>query len=139
MALTMRMAQIGQLDEWEDIPNTGTHDTISQRGLDTPKGMGGNNYQICVADSYNHRILVWNTLPENSDDLADIVIGQSDFTKNAWNDTDQNGVENYGVIDGRVLRLPLACDMSMEQLFIADSFNHRVLIYNALNKRPANN
>lgn len=129
--------QLGQNTDIGSAANSGNV-TASQRSMYIPAGIGGNKYQMCVADMYNHRVLVWNELPDSSKDLADIVIGQSDFSKNTKNDIDQNGKTSLQ-INSRVLNTPHGCDISMEQLFIADKNNNRVLIFNALNKRPINN
>lgn len=128
--------QIGQLDDYSSARNAGQQ--TNQRGMADLYGIGGNNHQICVADRINNRVLIWLTLPDSSEDLANVVIGQSDFTKNTPQDTDQNGVKNSHP-DELTLEHPKDCDISMEQLFIADTNNSRVLVYNALNKRPSIN
>ncbi len=125
--------QLGQLDDLSEGKNH--NNETSQSGLDYPRGIGGNKHQICVADSGNHRVLVWSKIPISNNDLADIVRGQSDFEKNPYNDTEQDVVTNISP-NGFTLNKPNDCDMSMEQLFIADEYNNRVLVFDALNKRP---
>ncbi len=127
--------QVGQESDTGSGQNAG-QSSVNQRGFSFPVDIGGNKHQVCVVERNNNRVLVWSELPESSDDLADIVIGQSDFTKNAENDANQDGTGWDDPIDGRVLYEPRACDMSLEQLFIVDARNFRVLVYNALNKRP---
>lgn len=126
--------QLGQKSDFLREDNYG-EDSTNQSGFRYPTQMGGNRHQICVADTYNNRILLWSTTPESNTDLPDVVIGQSNFEKGTANDTDQDGVYDAQP-DARTLSSPKSCDMSYEQLFIMDALNHRALIYNALNKRP---
>lgn len=125
--------QLGQLNDTNDYYNAGT--SINQRGFKSPQLIGGNDYQICVPDEYNNRVLIWSDLPESSEHLADVVIGQSDFEHGEPNDDDQDGISDSR--SARTLNRPASCEISMEQLFVGELNGDRVLIYNALNKRPA--
>ncbi len=127
--------QLGHDSDTASATNNGQGVTANQKGMSGPNGIGGNKHQMCVTDTTNSRVLIWSQLPESNDDLADIVIGQSDFTKNAENDVNQDGSSD-STINGQVLNWPRGCDMSMEQLFISDERNNRVLVFDALNKLP---
>jgi len=70
-------AVLGQSDMITATPE------LSQSGLDSPKSVTSNGNQIVVADSGNARALVWNTFPVANKPLANVVIGQTDFTSNA--------------------------------------------------------
>ncbi|WP_455222268.1 NHL repeat-containing protein [Kaarinaea lacus] len=67
---------LGQIDMTTALPE------LSQSGLNSPKSVTSNGNQIIVADSGNARALVWNTFPATNKPLADVVIGQADFTTN---------------------------------------------------------
>lgn len=77
--------------------------------------------KMVAADAGNNRILIWNTVPTNNFQPADVVIGQTNFTTNT------SGIAadklNYpsGVIitpDGK--------------LIVSDMYNNRILIYNSI-------
>jgi len=56
--------------------------------------VAGNGVQLAVADNDNNRVLIWSRMPTASFQPADVVLGQGDFTRFQYNDTDQDGVAN---------------------------------------------
>lgn len=111
---------LGQADFTSASASTGT--------LDTPYGIDSNGRQFAVADSRNHRVLIWNGFPTSNFQQADIVLGQSDLTHNQSNDDDQNG-EDDGAASARVLNFPAGVRFYQDKLLISDMANHRVLIF----------
>ena len=101
--------------------------------LNMPCGIATDGRMLAVADAWNHRVLIWRNLPERSNQPADLVLGQSDFSSMLANrGAAQPGPDTlnwcYGVTiaDGR--------------LFVADTGNRRVLVWNTLprlNGEPA--
>ncbi|MEC4812903.1 MAG: hypothetical protein SAK29_06460 [Scytonema sp. PMC 1069.18] len=90
--------------------------------LNVPTGICGCGEGLAVADAWNHRVLIWKKLPEDSNVPADIVLGQANFTDNEPNRGHLQAAANtlnwcYGVFyhEGR--------------LFVADTGNRRVLIW----------
>ena len=95
-----------------------------------PDGMWSDGSKLVVDDCSNNRVLIWNTVP-TSNQAANVVLGQPDFTS--------NGAPSP----------PTASSMSCPydgvyftsaQLFITDSENNRVLIWNTFpttNGQPA--
>jgi len=79
--------------------------------------------RLFLSDYGNHRVLIWNTFPTAMKQPADIVVGQPDFA---------TGTANTGGIGPNTLNSPWDVHYDGEHLFIADRFNHRVLIYNSL-------
>lgn len=51
-----------------------------ENGLHLPTGAGVFEGRLCVADSWHHRILVWNEIPKASDTPPDFAIGQSNLS-----------------------------------------------------------
>ncbi len=47
-----------------------------------PNGLASDGQNLVVCDRFNNRVLVWNTAPENWNDLPDLVLGQPDFDSN---------------------------------------------------------
>lgn len=73
--------------------------------------------RLYVADSYNYRVLIFDTTTLSNNMNAAYVLGQPDFSSNGWGTSSTNMDTPYGIaIDGN-------------KLFIADSSNCRVLVY----------
>jgi hypothetical protein len=99
---------------------TGTSGLTSSN-MDTPNYVWTNGTKVIVADTNNHRVLVWNTFPSSNGQAADVVIGQSDF------------ISNSSGITASTLANPSAIAVdSSGRLCIADSMNCRILIYNSI-------
>jgi hypothetical protein len=77
---------------------------------------------LFVADRYNHRILIYNTIPTSNGASADVVIGQPNMTSNTAN--------RGGSAGANTLYYPYGVYGDGTRLFVADRYNHRVLIYN---------
>ncbi|HZL55951.1 MAG TPA: hypothetical protein VFC21_02655, partial [Bryobacteraceae bacterium] len=109
---------------------TTTNPNLNQNGLRNPSGVATDGKILAVADTDNNRVLIWNSLPHANGQPADVVIGQADFTHNATSvpptQTSLRGPEGVWIYNGR--------------LFVADSQDNRVLIYNKIpttNHAPA--
>ncbi|UCD55403.1 MAG: hypothetical protein JSV93_00980, partial [Candidatus Omnitrophota bacterium] len=77
---------------------------------------------LFITDRYNDRILVYNNIPTTNNASADIVIGQPDFT---------NAGPNQGSsIGANTLDDPINVFTDGRRLFVTDSGNSRILIYN---------
>lgn len=86
--------------------------------LNAPTGVWTDGTRLVVADRDNHRVLIWNQFPTSNGKAADIVIGQAGFTTRTVATT-ATGLNT----PSSVLGTPL-------QLFVADSENNRVLVWN---------
>ena len=105
---------IGQPDFGQTDPG------LSQSSLNRPVGISSDGQRLAVADWGNNRVLLFNNIPTANGAAADVVVGQSDFESAAAN-TDKTG-----------MRGPNGVFLDGQQMFVADTFNHRVLIYNAV-------
>ncbi len=85
-------------------------------------------------------MLIWNSFPTTNFQPADLVLGQSDFTHNQYNDDNQDGVAD-ATPTARTLFDPYVGVWSNgRQLFVTDSSNNRVLVWNSFpttNFQPA--
>jgi hypothetical protein len=83
----------------------------------------GNRTKFFVNDRLNHRVLIFNNIPQDATALPDVVVGQADFasgTANAGGATSAVGFnENVHMS---------VC--STGKMFVADRNNNRVLVYN---------
>lgn len=92
-------------------------------------GVASNGQQLAIADSDNHRVLVWETFPTVNMAPADVVIGQGDFTSNMPNDDDQDGSVDAEP-SARTLHRPSGVHITRGGiLIVSDRSNHRVLVY----------
>ncbi|CDX16958.1 hypothetical protein LCM4577_16450 [Mesorhizobium sp. LCM 4577] len=96
--------------------------------LNMPTGIASDGHMLAVADAWNHRVLIWNSLPEISNQPADLVLGQPDFN---------GGLANRGVRQAGpdTLNWCYGVTISDGRLFVADTGNRRVLVWNSLPER----
>ena len=88
---------------------------------------------LAVADAWNHRILIWRELPEDNNVPADLVLGQTNFSENQPN-------RGYLATSSDHLHWCYGVLYHQGKLFVADTGNRRVLIWNQLpesNGQPA--
>jgi hypothetical protein len=114
---------LGQPSFAASAPNRGgaaAADTLS-----APEAAIVDGTRLIVADTGNHRVLVWNAFPTQSGQPADVVLGQPAFTQ-----TLPNG--GTGVATAASLELPAAVHVAAGKLFIADSGNNRVLVFDGV-------
>ena len=91
-----------------------------QAGMNKPVGVASDGTRLAVADSGNNRVLIYNTIPTRNGANADVVLGQPDFNATLPT-TSQTG-----------MRFPNGVWFEGVRLFVADTQNNRVLIYNSL-------
>jgi sugar lactone lactonase YvrE len=95
-----------------------------------PAGVALDGTHLIVADTENHRVLIWNSVPASNGAPADLVLGQSDFTSRRPNrgrgDADLDGRCDTGA-DGLFHPTGVASDGT--HLFVADRVNNRVLVW----------
>ena len=106
--------------------------------------------KVFVADLGLSRVLIWNSIPSRNGQPADVVLGQPDFTFPEFksggtpathvlcepNGTDKDGKPTYPDRCAATLDMPRAVLSDGRRLFVADSGNDRVLIWNEI---PARN
>ena len=84
---------------------------------------------LAVADTANNRVLLWKEIPTQIGQPADIVLGQPDFV-----------TVQPVVVNRAACALRKACGFKMAALYVADTQNNRVLIWNTIptkNNQPA--
>lgn len=107
--------------------------TCSNTDLSGSEGVSTANGKLFVADEGHHRVLIWNTIPTSNNTPADIVLGQADFTSCSPNRGGPTPTASS-------LSTPGGVWSDGTRLFVADSFNVRVLIWNTIptfNGQPA--
>jgi uncharacterized protein (TIGR03437 family) len=95
---------------------------LSQSGFRSPVGVTTDGVKLIVADTDNNRVMIWNSLPTTINQPADVVIGQPDFSHNNTSNpptaTSMRGPQGVWLADGK--------------LYVADTQDNRVLIYNSV-------
>jgi DNA-binding beta-propeller fold protein YncE len=89
-----------------------------------PRGVYLDDHLLIVADSGNHRVLIWHSVPERDGQPADIVLGQPDFYS--------EGPQAAGRGPRHGMHLPTGVIVIEGQLYVADSWNHRVLVWDRI-------
>lgn len=114
---------IGQPDFWHEGRNA--KGDPGPATLNVPTGITPCGEGLAVADAWNHRVLIWNRLPQGHNTPADLVLGQQDFSS-----MQANRGAVYPTADS--LFWPYGIHWDGARLWIADSGNRRVLMWNGL-------
>lgn len=114
---------LGQIDFHSNHPNQGL-DTASASSFHWPYGVAYMQGKLLVADAKNRRVLVWNEIPTQNAQDADIVLGQDNFTC-----SDENGGSN---IDGYSMCWPHDITLWRGKLCVADAGNNRIMVYDGI-------
>ncbi len=111
---------LGQPDFVSATANNGG---LSAARMFYPWDVKSDGTRIAVADTSNHRVLVWSTWPTANGQPADIIIGQANGT---------TGSANQGLTSpsAQTLSYPEELFLSATELLIDDYSNKRILSYN---------
>jgi NHL repeat len=91
-------------------------------------GPGGGRDVLVIADTGNHRVMIWHEIPDRDEQPCDVVLGQPDAVSEG---------PAAGCGDTRTgLNLPTGVLVHDGRLVIADAWHHRVLVYNTLPEAP---
>lgn len=117
---------LGQTDMDEREPNRGDYDRCGPDTLSFPTGVFYHEPtgKLVVVDQGNNRVLIWNKLPSQTGQAADLVIGQKDMY--------HRGV-NMGMGAQRPhaagLYFPTDVVFGRKGFFVSDTGNNRVLCW----------
>jgi hypothetical protein len=123
---------LGQPDARSFIAN---HDlaTPSASRLSGPAGVALDATHLIVADTENHRVLIWSPVPTITGAPADVVLGQADFAARRPNHgRADSGADGSLNADARGMFYPTGVATDGTHLVVADRLNHRVLVWNAI-------
>ncbi|WP_156522581.1 NHL repeat-containing protein [Arachidicoccus ginsenosidimutans] len=113
----------------DDFSGTGrnTGADVNASSLQYPSGIWTDGQKLVVADAWNHRVLIWHSLPTQNGQPADVVVGQKDFESN------QPNVEGLSKLpSAQSLYWCYGVTSDGKSLWIADTGNRRVLFYNKI-------
>ncbi len=102
----------------------------NQTSLRGPQGIWIQNGKLYVADTQNHRVLIWNSIPTSNNQPADLELGQPNF--NTANQPPASLANP--IVSGSQLLNPVGVSVSPDgtHLFVADLGYNRVLIWNSI-------
>lgn len=113
---------IGQIDAFHEGRNGNRAPDAAS--LNVPTGVAPAGAGMAVADAWNHRVLVWRELPSRSNQPADLVLGQADFS---GGDPDRGGATGAGT-----MHWPYRVFVHDGRLYVADTGNRRVLVWRSI-------
>ncbi len=91
-------------------------------------GPCGGRDVLVVADTGNHRIMIWHEVPERDEQPCDMVLGQPDAVSEG--PAAGRGDTRSG------LNLPTGVLIHDGKLVVADAWHHRILVYSTLPETP---
>src|SRR5262249_49544861 len=97
---------------------------LTQGGLRSPTAVASDGRVIAVADTDNNRVLIWSRIPISNGVPADVVVGQPDFT--------HNSIPGGNTPNAKSMRGPQGVWIQNGKLYVADTQNHRVLVFNSI-------
>lgn len=110
----------GQADGTSNAPNAGG--AVSPLSLASPDFADVLNGNLVVSDTNNHRVLIFDGLPDDATTPPDRVLGQVNLSSNSTNGTNS--------ASRKTLKSPMGISFKNGQFFLADSGNNRVLVWN---------
>lgn len=96
--------------------------------LSLPSAVWSDGTRLVVADTLNNRVLIWNSFPTSNGQAADLVLGQADFVSA---DPNRSSAVNPPPAANTLQFPQLGVYVLNNQLFVADAYNHRVMIWNS--------
>ncbi len=87
----------------------------------SPRGVFLSGEHLVVADTGNHRVLIWHGIPDRDEQPADVVLGQPDG--------ESEGPAAGGRGPERGMHLPTGVLVHQGRLIVADAWHHRILVW----------
>jgi uncharacterized protein (TIGR03437 family) len=106
-----------------DFTTTTLNMAATNSTLRLPTAVASDGVHLVVGDTDHNRVLIWNRIPTTNNAPADVVVGQPDFKTvsvpgNVPTAKSMRGPQGVWIQDGR--------------LYVADTGNNRVLIFNSI-------
>ncbi len=95
---------------------------LSASQLYTPTAVATDGKILAVADTDNNRVLIWTSIPTTPGAPANLVLGQTDFSTRP----------NTTTVNAQTLRGPQGVWIQGSRLYVADTQNYRVLVWNSI-------
>jgi len=109
---------------------------VTASAMRGPQGVWIQGSKLFVADTQNNRILIWNSIPTQNNQAADLVLGQPDFVTSP----PINQVNPNLPTTASIMLSPTSVTSDGTRLYVTDLGYNRVLIWNSIpttNQKPA--
>src|ERR1043166_402815 len=106
-----------------DFTTTTENVTANQSNLRLPTAVASDGVHVVVADTNHNRVLIWNRIPTSNNQPADVVVGQPDF---------KSTLLPGNLPNAKSMRGPQGVWIQNGKLYVADTQNNRVLIFNQI-------
>lgn len=144
---TTNRVVLGQPDSLQGRPNNGPGTPgcdgvagINRCSLSSPLDVLRVDDRLIVSDFNNKRILIWNSIPDQDQEPADVVIGQADFVSSLTVGPNTPACGGASGVNKCSLNQPIGLASDGTNLVVTDVGVHRVLIWNNIpvtNQAPA--
>ena len=105
-----------------DFNTTTENFAATPNALRLPTAVASDGVHLVVADTNHNRVLIWNRIPTINDAAADVVVGQPNFTSVT--------IPPNNTPTAASMRGPQGVWLQNGKLYVADTQNNRVLIFN---------
>jgi len=102
--------------------------TVTASAMRGPQGVWIQGNKLFVADTQNNRILIWNSIPTQNNQAADLVLGQPDFVTSPQ----INQVNLQLPATANIMLSPTSVTSDGTRLYVTDLGYNRVLIWNSI-------
>ena len=102
--------------------------TVTASALRGPQGVWIQNRKLFVADTQNNRILIWNSIPTQNNQPADLVLGQPNFTSAP----EVNQINLSLPATAKTMLSPTSVSSDGTRLYVSDLGFNRVLIWKTI-------
>lgn len=99
---------------------------LTSSGMRGPQGVWIQGTRLFVADTQNHRVLIWNTIPTSNNQAADLVLGEPNFTTAPSQTTSDLPPTASNLFS------PVSVTSDGTHVFVTDLGHNRVLIWNSM-------
>src|SRR5262245_42447900 len=106
-----------------DFTTTTENVVANQNNLRLPTAVASDGVQLVVGYTNHNRVLIWNRIPTSNNRRADVVVGQPDFKTTSLPGNLPNA---------KSMRGPQGVWIQNGKLYVADTQNNRVLIFNQI-------
>lgn len=127
---------VGQTNFTSSGANAGAGSQANARGFRGPQGVWIQDGKLLVADTQNHRVMIWNQIPTSNGVEANVVLGQANFTTIAEQDLLKL---DYNAQPTNMLN-PVSVTSDGTRLLVTDLGYNRILVWNTIptsNQAPA--
>lgn len=116
----------------KDLSSVKPPTTTNSQSLKGPQGVWFQNGKLFVADTMNHRVLIWNSVPTQNEAAADLVLGQANFNVAEQPATDPDPDKQTFNAQANTMLNPVSVTSDGVRLYVTDLGHNRVLIFNSI-------